>query len=337
MEEPAVTEKEQMVQAARSAMMYVMDVNKTDSVLVVTDEARKTIGNAFAAAALEIGCTVDFYLLPEMQRPLAEVPEEMKAMLAGKTVVINVFTGRAEETPFRIKWIRSVLATGRIRLGHAPGITEDMMLHGPMNIDYPQMMHTVQKMLQTLEGARTAHITSPGGTDLHLNIEGRAFQTDVHITTEHFGNLPAGEIWCAPVEDAANGVLVCDGSIGDLGMVTKPVRIVIRNGQIESIACEDPDLLKKLNEVLYVDDEAHVIGEFGIGLNPGARITGNLLEDEKAFRTIHIAFGNNEEMPGGKNRSQTHRDFLVKDPTVTVTFQDGRSETIIQQGEIQVG
>ena len=331
-----MTDKEQMVQAAKSAMTYVMDVNEKDAVLVVTDEARKSIGEAFAEAAKQLGCTVDFYLLPEDQRPLSEVPQEMKQMLEGKTVVINAFTGKAEETPFRIKWIKSVLATGRIRLGHAPGITEDMMLHGPMNIDYPMMMNLVDRMLKALEGAKTAHITSPGGTDLHLNIEDRPFETDVHITTEHFGNLPAGEIWCAPVETDAHGVLVCDGSIGDLGMVTSPVRMTIRNGKIESIECEDKELLKKLNEVLYVDEEAHVIGEFGIGLNPGARITGNLLEDEKAFRTIHIAFGNNEEMAGGQNRSQTHRDFLVKDPTVTITYKDGRQETLIRDGEIQV-
>ena len=331
-----MTDKEKMIQAAKAAMINVMDVNEKDLVLVVTDLARKSIGDAFADAAKEIGCGTDLYLLPEEKRPLADVPGGMFEKLEGKTAVINVFTGKAEETPFRIKWIRAVLATGRIRLGHAPGITEDMMLHGPMNIDYPQMMQSVEKMLQALDGAKEAHITAPGGTDLHLVIENRAFQTDVHITTEHFGNLPAGEIWCAPAEDAANGVLVCDGSIGDLGMVPSPVRITIRKGIIEDIACGDAALLNRLREVLYVDDEAHVIGEFGIGLNPGARITGNLLEDEKAFRTIHIAFGNNEEMPGGRNRSQTHRDFLVKNPTVTVTYRDGREKILIREGEIQV-
>jgi leucyl aminopeptidase (aminopeptidase T) len=68
---------------------------------------------------------------------------------------------------------------------------------------------------------------------------------------------------------------------------------------------------------------ARVIGELGIGVNPKARITGNLLEDEKAGKTAHIAFGNNENMPGGKNNSKTHRDFLFHSPTLTVTYSDG--------------
>lgn len=59
-----------------------------------------------------------------------------------------------------------------------------------------------------------------------------------------------------------------------------------------------------------MDEEARIIGELGIGLNPGAKLSGILLEDEKALKTVHIAFGNNENMDGVQNKSITHRDFL---------------------------
>jgi len=59
-----------------------------------------------------------------------------------------------------------------------------------------------------------------------------------------------------------------------------------------------------------LDEEARIIGELGIGLNPGAKLSGILLEDEKALKTAHIAFGNNENMDGVQNKSITHRDFL---------------------------
>jgi len=55
---------------------------------------------------------------------------------------------------------------------------------------------------------------------------------------------------------------------------------------------------------------------------------GNLLEDEKAGKTAHIAFGNNENMPGGKNNSETHRDFLFHTPALTVTYFDGSQREI---------
>jgi hypothetical protein len=136
------------------------------------------------------------------------------------------------------------------------------------------------------------------------------------------------------VEDEAEGVLVCDGSIGDLGAVPAPVTMRVSGGQVTEVQCADEAFARRVREVISVDPGASRIGEFGIGLNPGARVTGNLLEDEKALRTIHVAFGNNTDMGGGRNHSKTHRDFLVLAPTLEVTFQDGRTERVMVGGEI---
>ncbi len=327
---------EKMVEAAKQAMIHAMDLKPGEKVLVVTDSKRKSVGEAFARAAEAAGASSEIYFLPDDKRPLSDIPDDLPPLLEGKNVVINAFMGMAEETPFRIKWIKKVIEPRDKRLGHAPGITEDMMLHGPMNINYAEMKQMVSRMLEAMENAKTAHVTSPAGTDLVLNIEDRGFMTDVTITNEHWGNLPAGEIWCGPHEDGADGVFVCDGSIGDIGMVKKPLKITVKKGKIVNLESEDPELVRRVRELTSVDDWASVIGELGIGLNPGARITGNLLEDEKAFHTIHIAFGNNDEMPGGKNPSQTHRDFLTKNPTLVVTYKDGSQRTLIKDGEVQV-
>ena len=93
-------------------------------------------------------------------------------------------------------------------------------------------------------------------------------------------------------------------------------------------------LVLEIEKLINVDEEARVIGELGIGLNPGAKLSGNLLEDEKALQTAHIAFGNNENMTGGQNRSKTHRDFLFNKPTMKVIFKDGSSKILLKEGEI---
>ena len=79
-----------------------------------------------------------------------------------------------------------------------------------------------------------------------------------------------------------------------------------------------------------------VIGELGIGVNPGARITGNMLEDEKVdLVQSHIAFGNNADfVGGGKNNSMIHRDYLFFRPTIQVTYADGKKTLIMKNGEI---
>ena len=63
------------------------------------------------------------------------------------------------------------------------------------------------------------------------------------------------------------------------------------------------------------------IAELGIGTNPAARLTGNILEDEKAMGTIHLAFGTSAGI-GGVNRSTVHIDGLVLRPSV---WLDGRA------------
>ncbi|MFX1453118.1 MAG: aminopeptidase [Promethearchaeota archaeon] len=318
-----------MINSAQKAMIYVMNLKKKDKVLVISDDTTKEVGEAFYSAAIDFGCTSQIYFLSEKNRPILNIPPELNELLSKYSVVINAFRGIGEETPFRAKWVKKITDTNSIRLGHAPSITKSMLLHGPMNINYKKMIKSADKMIKNFNNAKSVHIKAPGGTDITLNIEDRAFSTDVQITKEPlFANLPCGEIWCGPVETKANGTIVCDGSIGDIGKVKKPLKITVKNGKITNLECEDISLLKRVEKLINVDEEARIIGEFGIGVNPGANLSGVLLEDEKALNTAHIAFGNNEQMSGGLNKSLTHRDFLFYNPSINVTYKDGTSKIL---------
>lgn len=55
--------------------------------------------------------------------------------------------------------------------------------------------------------------------------------------------------------------------------------------------------------------------ELGIGTNYAARLTGVILEDEKAYQTVHIAFGTNIGF-GGTNKADCHIDGIIKNPTL---------------------
>ncbi|HEY6907304.1 MAG TPA: hypothetical protein VI230_07520, partial [Ignavibacteriaceae bacterium] len=108
-------------------------------------------------------------------------------------------------------------------------------------------------------------------------------------------------------------------------------------GRIIRFESEDQSFVKRITELSKVDEEAMIIGELGIGINPGARITGNMLEDEKAIHTAHIAFGNNEDFPGGgKNRSKIHRDYLFYRPTIEVFYSDRPGRILIRDGEFRL-
>jgi len=78
---------------------------------------------------------------------------------------------------------------------------------------------------------------------------------------------------------------------------------------------------------------ARNIGELGIGLNPAANITGNMLEDEKAFRTCHFAIGMNFDSDAP---ALIHFDGVVRNPTIVITYNDGSQFTVLENGELKV-
>ena len=82
------------------------------------------------------------------------------------------------------------------------------------------------------------------------------------------------------------------------------------------------------------DDGASMVCELGMGLNPGARLVGRMLEDEKALRTAHVAFGDNRGFPGGKNHSGMHVDCLVHRPSITSERSDGLTVEVLVDGDL---
>jgi leucyl aminopeptidase (aminopeptidase T) len=264
------------------------------------------------------------------------MPDGMADVLEGHDVVINVMSGSSDEIPFRIEWL-TLLEERGVRIGHSPNIHEDMMDGGPMDVDYGRMVDQAERLIEALSGAVSVHVTTPGGSDIVLGIGGRRFVTDVKITdTEKGCNLPCGEVYGAPVENAADGLVVADGPIGGEGPPPSPVTLEVHAGRVTDVRCENSQWEKRITDLLDTDDGARTVGELGIGLNPKARLVGVMLEDEKANRTAHIAFGSNIGMPGGVNHSTTHVDYLVHRPTIVARFEDETERMIVEKGDLCV-
>jgi leucyl aminopeptidase (aminopeptidase T) len=324
---------ETMSAAALDAMIHVLDLAPDDRVVVVTDPQTLRCGEAFAIGAENHGCPVTRYTLPAEGRPLSGVPDAMVALIDEADVIINAIVGDAREVPFRIEWIHAIENAGRIRMGHSPGIDEDMMTSGPLNVDYEVMVETSSRLRRGLAGADQVHLTTPAGTDLWLNLEGRRFVDDLKATPEAGANLPCGEVYCAPVETGAEGVLVVDGCYGSHGTVPAPVVITVQGGRCVDLSGEHMETLRIITDLMNTDAGSRSIAELGIGLNPGARLTDHMLEAEKAHHTAHVAFGDNEGIAGGQGRSSMHIDYLILKPTIEV-FRGGGSHFVMEEGEV---
>lgn len=151
-----------------------------------------------------------------------------------------------------------------------------------------------------------------------------------------------------------NGTIVFDGSMsfnGGDALLETPITVVVKDGFVSDISggeeakrlqkditeAEARSLLMERNgnlpegQGLVYARNARNIGELGIGLNPAAQITGNMLEDEKAFRTCHFAIGQNYD---GDAPALIHFDGVVRYPTITVNYADGTEYVLLDKGEL---
>jgi aminopeptidase len=323
---------EKMSSSAFLALSELFGFSSQDSVLIISDIHSKTIAESFGNACSKINCDVETYEINEQDRPLKEPPAELIKMLSGRSIVLNIIKAYSEEIPFRIKWIFKVEENKQIKLGHMPGITEAMML-GSVNVDYHKMRSAADSLLKSLQNADIIHITTEEGTNLILGVKDRLFVGDVGVKQGEMCNLPCGEIYCAPIETEADGVVIFNASVGDLGLLKTPLKVYLENGRITKFESGDKKQEKRITELQSVDEDSMVIGELGIGVNPGAVITGNMLEDEKALGTAHLAFGNNADFPGGgKNNSKIHRDYLFYRPTIDIVYNNRSRRKIMDKG-----
>jgi leucyl aminopeptidase (aminopeptidase T) len=326
--------KSEMIESAARALHDIFQLSNHDKILILSDTHCESIADAFRDASILSGCENELYWIDERNRPLKEIPEELIKMLAGKSIVLNIIKAYPEEIPFRIKWIFKVEEHKQIKMGHMPGITETMMLDS-VNIDYREMQKTVEILLKSLKDAKQIHITTNEGTNIMLGVQGRIFVGDVGVKAGEMCNLPCGEIYCAPLETEVNGIVVFNASVGDIGLLNTTLKVYLENGRILKFESEDFELVRKTNDLQNVDDDSMVIGELGIGVNPKAKITGNMLEDEKALGTAHIAFGNNADFPGGgNNNSKIHRDYLFYNPTIDVIYPDNNHQFVMRRGKL---
>ena len=328
--------------AAQNALEHVLEAVSGESITLICDEEKTEIGEAFATGALSLGLLTRLVILQKPKEPRTEIPEQLQEIFAHKTdIFINLLQGNREETPFRIKLIKRETGDRKARLGHCPGVTLDMLTEGALALtpeEHKSMQGHAERLIQALEDTVTVEIRNPQGTDLRLSTKNRKFFTDTRLDWESMKwmNLPTGEVIVAPVEDSLNGKLVCDMAIGGIGKLRKPVEVIVKDGRVENVLSQDKEQLRRVKETFATDEWSDVVGEFAFGINPKARFVDGFLEAEKIFGTIHVAFGANMDMPGGKNPSKNHMDLLISKPTVKVTKKDGETITILEKELFQL-
>jgi len=205
-----------------------------------------------------------------------------------------------------------------------PDYTLDILGGESLLFDFHGAVPFARELAGILDAGSQVRITTGRGTDLRFSIAGRAANSCPGVCLEPgaLASPPDAEVNIAPLEESAEGVVCVDGSIPcrDIGALQgRQVTLRVSQGKIGAIQGDISQILERMfNETGA--PAARTLGEFGIGLNPKASLTGRMLEDEGCAGTIHLGFGSNSTI-GGTNVVAFHLDFVIMMPAVWV---DGR-------------
>ncbi len=354
MSKPHFRVGEELLRAADVAVNEVLRVQKGEHVLIVTNPVRDVYGisqalylashNAGASPTLMVQpkkTTFDF-AEPEVINAIKSEPEVVISMSAdrlGKDVegLTNPYKGLDKKAYLHI-FNQLLRGVRKIRAFWSPKVTIDIFTR-TVPLDYSALQKTVAKVAGAMKNAGEVNVKTALGTDITFGIKGRKPMKDDgdYKMPGKGGNLPCGEVFISPMLGTANGIIVFDGSLTleKTLVLMEPLKVTIREGFVREIEggkeagklrahirkaerkplkmVEKGELTKE--KAVEYSKNARNIGEFGIGLNPKAKIVGNVLEDEKVLSTVHFAIGYNYDQDA---LALIHSDGIVKNPIVTV-------------------
>jgi aminopeptidase len=364
-------ESDAAIEAAASiAVGSSLRLKEGETILIVTNPQREVLGIAAAIfdAAVQAGAKASIVIQGAKSQTDYAEDAVIAAFEARPDAFVSLSAEKLGQdrdgvrAPYEWEGIRydhifhyQLRGTKTLRAFWSPGLTRSMFAK-TVPIDYAELKLRCRAVSAALAGGSYARVTNEAGTDIRVGLAGRLPKSDDgdFSSPGSGGNLPAGEVFVSPRLGSSEGLIVFDSSIaairGDI-LIREGIRCRVEAGFVVDVAGgEEAAALRAAldsgeatarrmgaagelpaDKVEAYARNARNLGELGIGLNPAATIVGNMLEDEKAFRTCHFALGSNydEDAP-----ALIHLDGLVSRPTIVVTKADGSEVTIERDGEL---
>lgn len=321
----------ELIENARKPFELNVDDPENDEVLIVTDtEQDEQLWQVLLKAARSMGIRPTVQIVPKFQYTHSEPPAMVREAMLNSDVTVFVTTEPVVHSDACMEAQRQ-----HIKLVAMEEITADILAGPAASADYDYIYDEGVRLREIWSKGGRVEITTPSGMNLEASLEGRNGYFAVSKVEQqldgidlYVASFPDGEASIAPIEGTANGTIVWDETMHELGHLEEPIEADVEDGYITDIrGGQQADQFRRFLEEMDHPD-AFALGEIAIGINPGARITGSPREDKKARGYLHLAVGENTDV-GGTLDAPTHIDGVVGDATLKI---DG--EVIVEDGKI---
>ena len=286
----------------------------------------------FKEMGTETGFSVDILKYEATGQPNAPIPQEIIDEVRRSNLVIAMteYSGTSSLLPV-------CTAEGAITRCASMPLVDKRMEETAFKANYAEVRRyaiAIERMLNDAVGAEVSFST---GDSLYIDLRNRTAFSDSGDCSQkgQFINFPSGESCKVPYEAAPDEISEFGESktkgILPVDYEEELVKYVIKNNRIVEIIGNN-GRTDEMRIFFAKNYTRRNIAELGVGCNPEAIVTGNVLEDEKVG--LHIAYGTSIHL-SGKIKSDIHQDICyskglpVEGTTVTLINKDGSKTELI--------
>jgi len=220
-------------------------------------------------------------------------------------------------TPFEIARANNP----RLRYLCLVGMNVDMMVRTVGRVNHGALRQFMDRVTELTKSARFVRVTTPAGTDVRFeNDPTRLYSCDTGLANVPGVHFLSGQISWAPIHNTIEGTIVFDGTISPPinRLVDAPVRLTVREGRVVDIAGGRDAARYRAWLEAFDDPNMFRLAHIAYGFNPGARLTGNVLEDERVWGVTEWGLGYLQpiDAPPDGIQAKSHTDGICLNSSV---------------------
>lgn len=283
--------------ATKKLIEEIFAVRTGETVTITTDyDSNMTVTRAVADAVQNAGAHAVIIQCPTPgsvgKAADPDLPVEVLSAALSATDVWIEFNHQwlLYSTPYE----RATVENKKLRYMCLVDFNEDLLIRTVGRVDTPQLQIFMRRVAELTRNAKTMHVTTPAGTDVRFEIDpvhyvacdcGDASFPAVHMLT--------GQINVVPRFGSIQGTIVFDGCVTPpFGRIPdEPIRLTVEDGIITAVDGGEDARTYEAYLSNFNDPGMLKMAHISYGFNPGAQLTGNIVEDERVWGATEWGIG----------------------------------------------
>lgn len=310
--------------AAKKLIEEIFAVRTGETVTITTDyDSNMTVTRAVADAVQNAGAHAVIIQCPTPgsvgKAADPDLPVEVLSAALSATDVWIEFNHQwlLYSTPYE----RATVENKKLRYMCLVDFNEDLLIRTVGRVDTPQLQIFMRRVAELTRNAKTMHVTTPAGTDVRFEIDpvhyvacdcGDASFPAVHMLT--------GQINVVPRFGSIQGTIVFDGCVTPpFGRIPdEPIRLTVEDGIITAVDGGEDARTYEAYLRNFNDPGMLKMAHISYGFNPGAQLTGNIVEDERVWGATEwgIGYVSDVDAPPSGQDAVSHTDGICLRSTV---------------------